>query len=59
MWTPVFTAFLAWTLGAAAAHAADGAIAFVCMDWRHMGELLAAGEQVFSELKNLCVAPDR
>jgi DNA modification methylase len=25
------------------------------MDWRHMGELLAAGERVFSELKNLCV----
>jgi hypothetical protein len=25
------------------------------MDWRHMGELLAAGEAVFSELKNLCV----
>jgi DNA modification methylase len=25
------------------------------MDWRHMGELLRAGEQVFSELKNLCV----
>ena len=27
----------------------------MCMDWRHLGELLAAGEQVFSELKNLCV----
>jgi DNA modification methylase len=25
------------------------------MDWRHMGELLAAGRQVFSELKNLCI----
>jgi DNA modification methylase len=25
------------------------------MDWRHMGEMLAAGETVFSELKNLCV----
>ena len=35
--------------------AEDGAIAFVCMDWRHMGELLAAGQAVFSELKNLCV----
>lgn len=35
--------------------ARDGAIAFVCMDWRHMGELLAAGRSVFSELKNLCV----
>lgn len=50
-----FEAFLATTLGAAAAFTRDGAIAFVCMDWRHMGELLAAGKRVFSELKNLCV----
>ena len=33
----------------------DGAIAFVCMNWRHMGELLAAGEVAFTELKNLVV----
>jgi hypothetical protein len=50
-----FTAFLRRTLGNAAALCRDGAIAFVCMDWRHMGELLEAGEAVFSELKNLCV----
>jgi DNA modification methylase len=50
-----FTAFLQVTLGHAAASCRDGAIAFVCMDWRHMGELLAAGQAVFSELKNLCV----
>lgn len=50
-----FTAFLTETLGAAAGTCRDGAIAYVCMDWRHMGELLAAGKQVFSELKNLCV----
>jgi len=25
------------------------------MDWRHVGELLAAGRAVFSELKNLCI----
>jgi DNA modification methylase len=25
------------------------------MDWRHMAELLNAGSQAFSELKNLCV----
>jgi DNA modification methylase len=50
-----FTGFLKETLGAAAATCRDGAIAFICMDWRHMGELLAAGRQVFTELKNLCV----
>ena len=50
-----FTAFLTESLGAMAAVSRDGAIAFVCMDWRHMGELTAAGEAVFAELKNLCV----
>jgi DNA modification methylase len=50
-----FTDFLKQTLGAAAGVARDGALAFVCMDWRHMSELLAAGAEVFSELKNLCV----
>jgi DNA modification methylase len=50
-----FTSFLIETLGPAARVCRDGAIAFVCMDWRHLGELLAAGEAVFSELKNMCV----
>ena len=50
-----FTAFLKTTLGHAAAACCDGAIAFVCMDWRHMGELIAAGEETFSALKNVCV----
>lgn len=50
-----FTSFLTTTLGNAAAVSKDGAIAFVCMDWRHMRELLDAGDAVFSELKNLCV----
>lgn len=50
-----FTAFLQATLGNAASVCKDGAIAFVCMDWRHMGELMEAGSHVFSELKNLCV----
>lgn len=50
-----FTTFLTTTLGNAAAVSKDGAIAFVCMDWRHMRELLDAGDAVFSELKNLCV----
>ncbi len=33
----------------------DGAILFVRMDWRHIGELLAAGREAALELKNMCV----
>jgi DNA modification methylase len=50
-----FTDFLRTTLGHASATLRDGAIAFVCMDWRHMGEMLAAGKHAFTELKNLIV----
>jgi DNA modification methylase len=50
-----FTGFLTESLGNMAAVMRDGAIAYVCMDWRHMGELLAAGEEAFTELKNLVV----
>ena len=38
---PAFTGFPTETPGAAAGTRRGGAIAFVCMDWRHMGELLA------------------
>jgi DNA modification methylase len=55
MSSEAFTAFLQATLGHSAACCRDGAIAFVCMDWRHLGELLAAGRAIFSELKNLCI----
>lgn len=50
-----FTQFLTETMTCAAASCRDGAIAYVCMDWRHMSELLAAGREAFSELKNVCV----
>ena len=36
-------------------HSVDGAIHYLCMDWRHMGEMLAAGQAVYTELKNLIV----
>ena len=50
-----FTRFLAATLGNMSRVMRDGAIAFVCMDWRHMSELLTAGSEAFTELKNLVV----
>ena len=50
-----FTAFLTETLSLSAAHSADGSIHYVCMDWRHVTEIVAAGEKAYSELKNVVV----
>ncbi len=50
-----FIAFLRQALTLHVAHSCDGALHYVCMDWRHMAELLAAGSGLYSELKNLCV----
>lgn len=55
MSTAEFQEFLRCTLANVAAHTRDGAIAYVCMDWRHVSELLLAGQEVFTELKNICV----
>lgn len=50
-----FTEFLIDGFRPAAERMRDGAIAFVCMDWRHMTELQRAGLIVFDELKNVCI----
>jgi len=50
-----FAAFLTGACSLLAKYSADGSIHFIFMDWRHMNELLAAGRQVYTELKNLCV----
>ena len=50
-----FAVFLTETLSNISRSMRDGAIAFVCMDWRHMGEMLTAGGAAFTELKNLVV----
>jgi len=49
-----FTTFLQTVFDRLAEHTIDGSIHQICMDWRHMWEMLAAGRQVY-ELKNLCV----
>jgi DNA modification methylase len=50
-----FTNFLRTVFFNAAGSSLDGAIHFVCMDWRHLNETLAASRTIYSELKNLCV----
>ena len=48
-----FTAFLTAAFRNMADVSLDGAIQFLCMDWRHMRQMLDAGEAVYGELKNL------
>jgi DNA modification methylase len=50
-----FTAFLSTSFQNLAAFSLDGSIHFICMDWRHLGEVEAAGNGVYSKLKNLIV----
>ena len=50
-----FTAFLGQAFRNLMAFSIDGSIHFVCMDWRHVEELLAAGREAYDELKNICV----
>ncbi|MGE4061547.1 MAG: site-specific DNA-methyltransferase [Sphingomonadales bacterium] len=55
MTTAQFTAFLKSVFSLMAATSRDGSIHFICMDWRHMSEVLDASTGVYSDLKNLCV----
>ena len=48
-----FTSFLARAFEQLVAHSVDGSIHFICMDWRHIREITAAGDQVYTELKNM------
>jgi DNA modification methylase len=50
-----FVRFLTEAFRRMAGASCDGSIHFVCMDWRHLPELLRAGRIAYSELKNLCV----
>ena len=50
-----FTEFLGKTIEHLVAYSRSGSVHYVCMDWRHMGELLTAGEGAYTDLLNLCV----
>ncbi|MDI3335664.1 DNA methyltransferase [Defluviimonas aestuarii] len=50
-----FAEFLTRAFRNMANHSMDGSIHYLCMDWRHMGEMLEAGQGVYAELKNLIV----
>jgi ParB-like nuclease domain len=50
-----FPRFLTETLGAAAAVSRDGAVHFVCMDWRNMIDVCAVGQAIYGDLLDLCI----
>jgi DNA modification methylase len=50
-----FISFLMAVFALMAEFSRDGSLHYVCMDWRHLYELLCAGRQKFNSLKNLCV----
>lgn len=50
-----FTAFLKAVFENLVTTSTLGSIHYICIDWRHLGEVLDASDATYSELKNLCV----
>jgi DNA modification methylase len=50
-----FTTFLQTLFTQLTQHSIEGAIHYLCMDWRHLFELFTAARAVYTEIKNLCV----
>lgn len=50
-----FVRFLRSAFGCLANFSTDGSIHFICMDWRHIAEVMQATHDIYKEFKNLCV----
>ena len=50
-----FQGFLKAAFANMAEASRNGAIHFICMDWRHIAEVMAAAQGIYGGLKNLCV----
>jgi DNA modification methylase len=50
-----FVGFLNRALGFLGRNSKMGSVHFICMDWRHAGEILTAGKQTYDTFLNLCV----
>ena len=55
MTEPEFIEFLSKALGLVRLNSKSGSVHFICMDWRHAGELLTAGKRTYNTFLNLCV----
>jgi DNA modification methylase len=50
-----FRTFLSQTLGNGVRVSAPGAVHFVCIDWRHIGELIEVGRELYGDVLNIVV----
>jgi DNA modification methylase len=50
-----FVDFLKTALRIAAGASRDGAVHFVCMDWRHSADLVEAGREIYGDLLNIAI----
>lgn len=50
-----FTEFLKNAMLLQKEFSVDGSIHYACMDWKHIEEIITAGNAVFDELKNVCI----
>jgi DNA modification methylase len=50
-----FTAFLKTVFTQLTQFSRDGSLHYICMDWRHLMEVMTAARGTYSELKNICV----
>ncbi|MCI5123146.1 MAG: site-specific DNA-methyltransferase [Candidatus Electrothrix sp. AR5] len=50
-----FIDFLTQSFQILAEFSKNGSIHYICMDWRHIYEIITAGKTVYDEFKNLCV----
>ena len=55
MTTAAFRTFLTETLSACERVSRNGAVHFVCMDWRHLDDVSVVGAKVYNTLLNICV----
>ncbi len=50
-----FTAFLTTNFHHLVTYSLDGAIHYICADWRHLFEFLSAGRSAFGAFLNMCI----
>jgi DNA modification methylase len=50
-----FISFLSNSLHLLTMHSVNSAVHYVCIDWRHVGDLISTGKRIYDELLNVCV----